>query len=386
MERIVVVGASLAGVRAVQALRTAGFTGELTLIGAERHSPYNRPPLSKSVLRGDDDVTLPGAAELDEKWLLGRAAMRLDTIARVVTVDDGSEVRYDGLVIATGARPRRLADHPAGVHTLRTLDDALALRAALSEGQRRIVVIGGGFVGGEVTSTARSLGHEVTLVDGAAHPMVTALGTQTAQWLGDLHRHNGVNLISGVRVTGFDGTARVTGVRLGDGRVIPADLVVAGMGVVPNTDWLDGSGLTVADGVVCESTLHARGAADIVAAGDVARWPHQLYGNTLVRVEHWANANDQGRVAALNLLAGPDDATPFADVPSFATNAHGARIQIAGLPHLAEESRLVTGAVEDHQFTVGFTRNGVLVGVVAVNSPRDFVRLKRGVAARSAGL
>lgn len=383
MDKIVVVGASLAGLRAVQALRREGFAGEVTLIGAEPHDPYNRPPLSKSVLRGDDDVALPGAEELDGSWLRGRTAVRLDTADRVVVVDDGTAVPYDGLVIATGARPRRLAEHPAGVHTLRTLEDALALRAALAERQRRVVVIGGGFIGGEVASTARSLGHEVTVVDSSAHPMLAALGADAARWLGAHHRRNGVDLVSGVRVTGFHDTSQLAGVRLGDGEVIPADLVVAGMGVVPNTEWLDGSSLTVENGVVCEPTLHARGADDIVAAGDVARWPHQLYGNTLVRVEHWANANEQGAVAALNLLAGPEHATPFADVPSFATNVHGARIQIAGLPHLAEEAKLVTGAFEDDKFSVGFTTNGVLVGAVAVNSPKDFVRLKRGIAAGS---
>ncbi|MEU5945807.1 FAD-dependent oxidoreductase [Micromonospora sp. NPDC047465] len=381
MDKIVVVGASLAGLRAVQALRREGFAGEVTLIGAEPHDPYNRPPLSKSVLRGDDDVVLPGAEEFDGRWLRGRTAVRLDTVDRAVVVDDGTVVPYDGLVIATGARPRRLAEHPAGVHTLRTLEDALALRAALAERQRRVVVIGGGFIGGEFASTARSLGHVVTVVDSAAHPMLATLGADAARWLGAHHRRNGVDLVSGVRVTGFPGTTRLAGVRLADGEVIPADLVVAGMGVVPNTEWLDGSGLTVENGVVCEPTLHARGADDIVAAGDVARWPHQLFGNTLVRVEHWANANDQGAAAALNLLAGPEHATPFADVPSFATNVHGARIQIAGLPHLAEEAKLVTGTFEDDQFSIGFTANGLLVGAVAVNSPKDFVRLKRGVAA-----
>lgn len=167
----------------MQALRREGFAGELTLIGAEIHSPYNRPPLSKSVLRGDDDVTLPGAEELDDHWLRGSTAVGLNTVDKVVALDDGSEVSYDGPVIATSARPRRLVNHPAGVNTLRTIDDALTLRAELNDGRRRVVVIGGGFIGGEVTSTAHSLGHEVTLIDSASHPMLNALGTDTAQWL-----------------------------------------------------------------------------------------------------------------------------------------------------------------------------------------------------------
>ncbi|MFD8563566.1 NAD(P)/FAD-dependent oxidoreductase [Streptosporangium canum] len=383
LNRITVVGASLAGLRAVQALRREGFEGELTLIGAEAHTPYNRPPLSKSVLQGDDDVSLPGAEELGEDWLRGRLAVSLDPTGKAVTLDDGSAVHYDGLVIATGARPRRLADHPEGVHTLRTIDDSLALRAELNAGHQRVVVIGGGFIGGEVASTAQALGHQVTLVDSAPHPMLTAFGADTARWLAQHHRSNGVELISGTRVVGFEGGPRVTAVRLSDGRSIPADLVVAGMGVTPNTEWLESSGLTLNDGVVCDATLYAQGASDIVAAGDVVRWPHGLYGDALVRVEHWSNANDQGTVAALNLLAGPENAKPFADLPSFATHVHGARIQSAGLPHLADEAMLVAGAFEEGRFAVGLARNGVLVGAVAVNSPKDLIRLKRGITSGS---
>ncbi|GAA3475155.1 NAD(P)/FAD-dependent oxidoreductase [Nonomuraea roseola] len=379
LNRVAVVGASLAGLRAVQALRREGFDGELTLIGAEAHIPYNRPPLSKSVLQGDDDVSLPGAEDLGEDWLRGRVAVSLDPVGKVVALDDGSTVHYDGLVIATGARPRRLAEHPASVHTLRTIEDSLALRAELNTGHQRVVVIGGGFIGGEVASTARALGHQVTLVDSAPHPMLAAFGTDTARWLARHHRSHGVELISGTRVVGFGGGSRVTEVRLSDGRSIPADLVVAGMGVTPNTEWLEASGLTVEDGVVCDATLYARGAADIVAAGDVVRWPHSLYGDALVRVEHWSNANDQGAVAAANLLAGPENAKPFADLPSFATHVHGARIQSAGLPQLADEARLVAGAFEEGGFAVGLAREGVLVGAVAVDSPKDLIRLKRGI-------
>ncbi|MEV4174132.1 FAD-dependent oxidoreductase [Nonomuraea sp. NPDC049709] len=185
------------------------------------------------------------------------------------------------------------------------------------------------------------------------------------------------------RVTGFDGNGRVAGVRLSDGRTPPADLVIAGMGVVPNTDWLEGSGLTVSDGVVCDERLFALGAEDVVAAGDVARWPHSLYGGTLVRVEHWSNANDQGTVAALNLLAGPENAKPFTDLPSFAAHAHGARIQPAGLPHLADESRVVTGDPGEGRFAVAFAKDGALVGAVAVNAPKDLVLAAADALARA---
>ncbi|MCA2221058.1 NAD(P)/FAD-dependent oxidoreductase [Nonomuraea aurantiaca] len=379
LNTVAVVGASLAGLRAVQTLRREGFEGNITLIGAERHLPYNRPPLSKSMLRGDDEITLPGAEELGDQWLKGRQAVRLDTSDRRLTLDDGTELGYDGLVIATGARPRRLPHHPEGVRTLRTIEDALALRTELQAGHEHVVVIGGGFIGGEVASTARALGLSVTLVDASPHPMTKVLGAETARWLARHHRDNGVELVSDTRVTGFEGNGRVTGVRLGTGRTLPADLVIAGMGVTPNTDWLEGSGLRLSDGVVCEETLYA--AENVVAAGDVARWPHGLFGGELVRVEHWANANDQGALAALNLLTGPENAKPYADLPSFATHMHGARIQTAGLPHLADESRLVTGEPDENRFAIAFARNGVLVGAVGVNAPKDLIRLKRATAA-----
>ncbi|WP_433511824.1 NAD(P)/FAD-dependent oxidoreductase [Nonomuraea sp. CA-143628] len=379
LNTVAVVGASLAGLRAVQTLRREGFAGDITLIGAEHHLPYNRPPLSKSMLRGDDEITLPGAEELGDQWLKGRQAVRLDTSDRRLTLDDGTELGYDGLVIATGARPRRLPHHPDGVRTLRTIEDALALRAELQAGHERVVVIGGGFIGGEVASTARGLGLGVTLVDSSPYPMTNVLGAETARWLARHHRDNGVELVGDTRVTGFEGNGRVTGVRLGNGRTLPADLVIAGMGVTPNTDWLEGSGLRLSDGVVCDETLYA--ADNVVAAGDVARWPHGLFGGELVRVEHWANANDQGALAALNLLAGPENAKPYADLPSFATHMHGARIQTAGLPHLADESRLVTGEPDENRFAIAFARNGVLVGAVAVNAPKDLIRLKRAIAA-----
>ncbi|MEU0567195.1 FAD-dependent oxidoreductase [Nonomuraea sp. NPDC005983] len=374
LNKITVVGASLAGLRAVQALRREGFEGEVTLVGAETHVPYNRPPLSKGVLRGDDDVTLPGAEELGDQWLRGRQAVRLDTRNRTVTLDDGAELGYDGLVIASGARPRRLD----GVHTLRTIDDALALRAELESGHEHVLIIGGGFIGGEVASTARQLGRKVTLVDSAPYPMHTGLGEEASRWLAAHHERNGVELITDVRVAAVESGQ----VRLSDGRTIAADLVVGGMGVVPNTEWLDGSGLAVDDGVVCEPTLFATSSTDIVAAGDVARWPHGLFGGEMVRIEHWSNANEQGAVAARNLLAGAENAEPFLDVPNFATHVHGARIQTAGLPHLADSASIAAGTPEEDRFAVAFTRAGVLVGAVAVNSPKDLIKLKRAVTAR----
>ena len=384
-DRLVVVGASLAGLRAAQTLRDEGHTGDLTLIGAEPHLPYNRPPLSKSVLTGDDDVTLSGNDELDARWLIGRNAVGLDTSRQVVTLDDGTQVPYDGLVITTGARPCRLDDSAmslAGVHLLRTFDDAMNLRNALREGPRRVAVIGGGIIGGEVSSTIRALGIEVVLIDAAPAPMVGPLGETVAGWLAEHHARNGVELVSGARVESLEGRGQVSAVRLNDGRSISADLVIVGLGVLPNTEWLDGSGLHLDDGVVTDSALFAGGRANIVAAGDVARWPHAVFDDEYVRIEHWTNANEQGALAARNLLRGPRDAEPFTEVHTLGTRVHGTRIQWAGLPRIADEIVAIAGSAEEGKFSIGFGRSGRLVGAVAVNWPKELFRLRRAIAAR----
>ncbi|MFD0904769.1 NAD(P)/FAD-dependent oxidoreductase [Actinomadura sediminis] len=380
-----VVGASLAGLRAAQTLRDEGHTGELTLVGAEPLLPYNRPPLSKSTLTGDDDVALPGNDELDARWLIGRTAVGLDVSGRAVTLDDGTRLPYDGLVITTGARPRRLDDDAMsldGVHLLRTFDDAMNLRKALRDGPRRVAVIGGGIIGGEVSSTLRSLGIEVVLIDAAQAPMAGPLGETVGGWLAEHHARHGVELVSGVRVASLEGDGHVSAVRLSDGRSILADLVIAGLGVLPNTEWLDGSGLQLDDGVLTDSALFARGHANIVAAGDVARWPHGVFDDEYVRIEHWANANEQGAAAARNLLRGPQDAEPFTEVHSLGTRVHGTRVQWAGLPRTADEIVAISGSLEEEKFSIGFGRGGRLVGAVAVNWPKELIRLRRAIAAR----
>lgn len=383
LNRIVVVGASLAGLRAVQALRAENFAGDITLIGAENHAPYNRPPLSKSVLDGDDDITLPGAEQLDGDWLRNRRATALRTGERLVVLDDGSEVAFDGLVVATGASPRRFTAQPPGVHNLRTIDDALALRAELAAGPAHVTVIGGGFIGSEVASTARRQGISVTLVDAGVHPMAATVGTHGAQWLARHHERHGVELVAGVRAVGFDGESAATAVLLSDGRRIPADVVVAGTGVEPNTDWLRDSGLKLDNGIVCTSALFADGQSSIVAAGDVARWAHPLYGGELVRVEHWANANEQGALAARNLIAGPVKAETYSAVPTFATSIHGARIQVAGVPVLADREWILIDEPADDRLVVAFSARDVIVAAVAVNAPKDMIRLKKAIAARA---
>ena len=271
---VVVVGASLAGMHAAHTLRRHGFDGSIVVIDADAATPYDRPPLSKQVLAGEwepDRIVLPAATEdLDLDLRLGRRAMALDLTDRFVRLDGGERVGYDGLVVATGAAARRLpgTEDLAGVHVLRTLDDCLTLRAELDEGPRRVVVVGAGFIGAEVAATCRGRGLEVTLLEAAEVPLELALGREIGAVTADLHRDHGVDVRLGVGVDGLEGDERVEGVRLADGTVIAASVVVVGIGVRPNTAWMDGSGLNIDDGLVCDETLLA--APGVVVAGDIA--------------------------------------------------------------------------------------------------------------------
>jgi len=285
---VVVVGASLAGLRAAEELRAAGFGGRLVVVGAEARQPYDRPPLSKQVLAGEweaDQTALRSQPydDLDLDWRLGRRAAALDAAARTLTLADGERLAFDGAVLATGAVARTLPDTPplAGIHLLRTLDDCLALRAELERGPR-VVVVGAGFIGAEVAATCRGRGLAVTVLEALPAPMVRGLGPVLGNALGDLHRDHGVDLRLEAGVAGFEGADRVEAVLLGDGSRVDADVVVVGIGVRPATDWLDGSGLRVDDGVECDATCQA--APGIVAAGDVARWPSGLYDGASMRL------------------------------------------------------------------------------------------------------
>ncbi|MGZ4793942.1 MAG: NAD(P)/FAD-dependent oxidoreductase, partial [Ilumatobacteraceae bacterium] len=310
MERIVVVGASLAGLWACEGLRTAEFRGTITMIGAERHEPYDRPPLSKALLSGEyepERIRLLKPAELaglDLDLRLGVVATGLDVANRAVTLDNGETVSGDGVIIATGSAPRSLPNQPDldGVTMLRTLDDSLDLRRRLAAGPR-VAVIGAGFIGLEVAATAAQSGCDVTVLEGAPAPLMRALGAEMGDIVARVHARHGVVVRCGVNVAGIEGEGRrVTGVRLGDGELVPADVVVVGIGVSPATEWLDSSGLELRDGVVCAETLRAGPA--IYAAGDCARWVNGLFGEAgeEMRVEHWTNAAEQGRHAALELL------------------------------------------------------------------------------------
>ncbi|MEV7005014.1 FAD-dependent oxidoreductase [Streptosporangium sp. NPDC051022] len=390
LHHILVAGGNLAALRTVETLRNEGFDGRITMVSAEDHLPYDRPPLSKQVLTGELDAA--ATVYRDEGFfraagvelLLGTPATGLDLAARVLHAG-GRALRFDGLVIATGARPRPVgvADGPAGVHVVRTLDDALALRAELLTGPR-VVVVGAGFIGAEVASSARALGLDVTVLESAATPLGRAVGEPLGRLLGDMHAAAGVRLrcgaaVTGLRGTGLRGTGRVAEVLLSDGTSLPADVVVFGTGVVPNTEWLAGSGLDLADGVGCDATLNA-GPPAVYAVGDVASWPNALSGRR-TRGQQWTTAADQAAHAARNLLAGPAAARPFSSSQYFWSDQYGRRVQFAGSP--GGEAVVVEGDPGEFRF-VALCRDGDrLAGVLAVNTPRTFQRFKRMVEARA---
>ena len=376
---ITIVGASLAGLNAAEALRREGFDGPVTLIGAENHLPYDRPPLSKQVLAGDweaERAALTGSGELEEdgiEVLLGLRATALDLASRKLTLHTGETVAFDGLVIATGARCRTMpgTEHLDGVHVLRSLDDCLALRADLEALPRRVVVVGAGFIGAEVAATARGRGLEVTVIEALPTPLSRVLGDEMGRVCAEVHRDHGVDLRTGVGVEEIEGDRRVERVALTDGTTVDADVVVVGIGVVPNTEWLDGSGLQVGDGVVCDASCLA--AERVTAAGDVARWPNELFGETM-RVEHWDNAAQQGAHAARRLLDA--QAGPFTPVPWFWSDQYDRKIQLAGRVRPDDEVRVVTGTVDERRFAAIYGRAGRIVGVLGFNRPRHVMRYR----------
>lgn len=383
MERVVVVGASLAGFRAAEELRAEGFAGSIAMVGDEPHRPYDRPPLSKQVLAGKQEApatalapALGGIDDLDLTWHLGVAATGLDLAGRTVRLGGGDQLPFDGLVIATGATPRRLpgTDHLAGVHTLRTLDDCAAIRAGLEgAGPRRVVVVGAGFIGAEVAATARGLGHDVTLVEALPVPLERSVGPVLGQVVADLHRAHGVHVHLGVGVVRITGDERVEQVHLTDGAELDADLVVVGVGVTPNTEWLEGSGLTIDNGVVCDATCLA--APGVVAAGDVARWPNRRFGEVM-RVEHWDNAVEMGAHAARTLVADAAGAAgaPYEPIPWFWSDQYDRKIQLAGRASADDEVAIVAGSVQERRFVAFFGRGGRIVGVLGMSMPAKVMR------------
>jgi NADPH-dependent 2,4-dienoyl-CoA reductase/sulfur reductase-like enzyme len=385
---IVIVGASVAGIRTAQALRLQGFEGPITLIGEEPHHPYDKPPLSKDMLTGAaGPVPLLSVDELGKLGVdlkLGLRATGLDPAERTVELADGGRVQYTELVIATGVTPRSLPGIdpvPLGVHTIRTADDALALRAALS-GQPQVVIVGAGFIGAEFASAARGYGCAVTIIEAQDVPLAHILGAEVGALLSAVHRANGVQLLTGVRFdrfgTDFVAGGRVSAVALADGRLLPADLVVVGIGAEPATGWLASSGLPIADGIECDEQLRVRGFDGIHAAGDVARWPHPRYGFPL-RIEHWTNANEHGAIVAASILGKP---APREQVPYVWSDQYGHRIQIVGRPSLGTVVSL-RGDVDDHLVALYADGDHVLVGGVVVDDPRGLMKIRKAITNRS---
>jgi NADPH-dependent 2,4-dienoyl-CoA reductase/sulfur reductase-like enzyme len=385
VDRVVVVGASLAGWTAAQALRAEGFTGRLTLIGDEGHAPYDRPPLSKAVLSGwlpAHHTDLPEVAEVDAEWLLGTPAAGLDLAARDVRLADGRRVGYDRLLIATGTRARPWPD-PAGaaldgVFTLRTREDATALRARLADAPRRVLVVGAGFTGSEIASVTRDLGLPVTVVERSTAPLAGPLGGAAGAVAARVHRAHGVDLRCNTTVMALEGDVdgRLRAARLSDGDVLEADVAVVALGAVRNVEWLAGAGLAAdARGVVCDAACRVFDADaivldDVFVAGDVARWPHPLYDGELLAVEHWGNAVDQARTAAHNMVCPPADRRAHRGLPAFWSNQFGDNIKSVGVPPFADQIALVQGSVEAGRFAAAYGRRGRTVAAVTVNMPR----------------
>ena len=397
LRRAVVVGASLAGLRAAEALRREGFDGELTLVGAERHRPYNRPPLSKQLLAGTmEPEGTEFRTQLEAEWRLGVAATGLDLGRRTVALADtrsrsstgtgGSVLPFDGLVIATGASARTWHEpihELEGVFGLRELDHALGLREALAAGPR-VVVLGAGFIGCEVAAVLRERELDVTLVDLLDVPMQRALGRELGEVCAELHREHGVALRMGVKVDRIEGAGgRVSAVHLADGEHLPAEVVLVATGSQPNVGWLAGSGLRVERGVVCDELSQAVGAPDVFAAGDVAEFPHPLADGELVRLEHWSNAGEQGTAAALNLLRAPDDRVPYAPMPSFWSDQYDVKVQSIGFPERADTVRVVEGDPAARRFVALCARAGTVVGAIGFSMPRRMLELRKVVAART---
>ena len=382
MHNVIVIGGSLAGLRCAEGLRRGGYAGAIHIVGAEPARPYDRTMLSKEYLTGAADTArleLRQAKDLDATWHLSSRAVHLDTSAQRIELTDGRTLSYDGLAIATGASPRQLPgiDHTlAGVHTLRTLADAEALRSSLVPGAR-IVIIGAGFIGTELASACVGLGLDTSVV--TPLPVLwPALGDLSPAMTRRI-QGAGVALFEGTSVIGLDIDGDTRCARLSDGTSLPADIVVVAVGAVPAIDWLEGSGIKLDNGVVCDETLAVLGLTDVVAAGDVARWPHPAFGGALVRLEHFTNVAEQGLAAGKRLATGAGPA--FAPVPSFWSDQFGLNLQGVGVPSMADTMIITDGDADTTSFVAEFRRDDQLVGAVTAGQARPLLAYRKKLAA-----
>ena len=380
--RIVIVGASLAGLRGAEALRKEGFRGHLTIIGDEPHEPYDRPPLSKQVLAGwvsADATKLPRMRQVDAEWRLGVAATGLDRVNRLVRLADGSEVEGDAALIATGVRSRKWPnpDEAAleGVYTLRTSADAARVQAALAAKPRRVLIIGSGFIGSEVASVCRDLGLEVTVAERGPAPLSGPLGGVIGAIAADMQREAGVDLRTGVSVLAMEGDAsgHVRRARLSDGSTVDVDVVVTSLGSIRNIEWLDGAGLAAGFwGVGCDAGCRAFDVNGVVTsrifvAGDIARAPHVLYDYQFLAMEHWDNAVLGAQVAAHNMVCDETDRWAHLMIPQFWSGQFGVNIKSVGVPSFGDEIMFTQGSVRQRRFAAAYGRRGRIVGAVTFN-------------------
>ncbi|AWZ26102.1 NAD(P)/FAD-dependent oxidoreductase [Rhodococcus pyridinivorans] len=378
-ERVVVVGAGLAAVRTAEELRRAGYEGELVLVGDETHLPYDRPPLSKEVLRGDrDDTTLRPSEFFGDnriELMLGAAARSVDTASRILTLSDGTELGYDELVVATGLRPRRIPGLPdlAGVHVLRSLEDSRALREAIVPGARALVV-GAGFIGCEVAASLRAREVEVVLVEPQPTPLASVLGAEVGALVTRLHTAEGVDVRAGVGLSEIRGDGRVTSAVLGDGSEIDVDLVVLGIGSIPATEWLEGSGVEVENGVVCDGTGRTS-TPHVWAVGDVASWQVPAGGRR--RIEHWTNAGEQASVLAKTIMG--VEAGAAAQVPYFWSDQYDIKIQ--GLGAVTADDTVHVVRDDGRKFLAYYERDGRFVGAVGGGLPALVMKSRAKIAA-----
>ncbi|MEO6827901.1 MAG: FAD-dependent oxidoreductase [Microbacteriaceae bacterium] len=384
MKTITIVGAGLAGHASAKALRRQGFDGSITIIGDESHRPYDRPPLSKEFLAGtagEEDLTLEAEGEdLGADWLLGTRAISLDPAQRRVTMADGSSIRSDAVILASGSFARSFPALPSGAHILRTIEEAAALRAELVPGAH-LVVVGSGFIGLEVASTARGLGLEVTVLGSSETPLSRTLGHTVGVAVQALQRGHGITIRNNVPVAAIRGTSRVTGVELVSGEVVPADVVVIGIGSLPATDWLSDSGLELSDGVLC-GEFGATSAPGVIAVGDCSAWFDPIRGRHN-RVAHWTDSRERPVAAITALLTGNPPTRPLR--PSYLwSDQCGSRIQFAG--RLLGEEVAVTeaGSLETGDLFQVYRRAGEPVAVVGINQPRLVASWTKRLAAAAA--
>jgi len=380
--RIVIVGASLAGLRAAEALRERGFGGRLTLIGDERHEPYDRPPLSKQVLKGwvrPDHTKLPRLRAIDADWRLGVAATGLDRANRLVLLSNGETVPYDRVLIATGTRARSWpnASEAAlkGVFTLRTCDDAAKLQAALQSRPRRVLIVGSGFIGSEMASVCCELGLRVTVAERASGPLIGALGGVIADIAAKMQREAGVDLRTGVAVQSLEGDpdGHVRAARLSDGTVLDVDVVVASLGSIRNVEWLEDAQLATGFwGLACDAGCRAFDINGVVTdnvfvAGDVARAPHVLYEYQFLSLEHWDNAVFGAEVAANNMVNLETGRRPHLPLPSFWSGQFNVNIKGVGVCSFGDEIVFTQGSPQDYRFAAAYGKGGRIVGAVTFN-------------------